>query len=252
MSDTKKDRELRILKVFRGLCDDFPGGKIIPDETPDFIIYGDRKLGIEIRRVFLHDGKKRTSLQGVEAARDRIVAEAVKLASGTDLPFSTVAFFPNWTVEIRREREPSIAQCLVKAVRDGMPPVGESTTLCYRIGGPQPIQFDEISVHRGYLATKYDWQWHEAASVEEKAIELLNKAIGEKAVLMDRILKKCDACWLLIVADPFRASGKIRPNMQSLSHTYRSPFDRTYFLGLGGPVALSRLQTVSPPLALLG
>jgi hypothetical protein len=252
MFDSKKERELRILKVFRRLCDDFPSGEIIEDETPDFIIYGDCKLGIEIRQVFLDDGKKRTSLQGVEAARDRIVAEAIKLASGTDLPFAMVAFFPNWTVEIRRERESSIAQRLVKAVRDRMPPVGESTTLRYRIGGPQPIEFDEILVHRGSLATKHDWQWLKADSVEENAIELLNKAIGEKAVLMDRILEKCDACWLLIVANPFRASGKIRPNQQSLSYTYRSPFDRTYFLRLGGPVALSRLQTASPAVAPLG
>lgn len=247
MTDPKKEEELGHLKSFLHFCKDVPKGEIISDETPDFIIKSKKnRLGIEITKVFLNPGKKRGSLQGIEAARHRITDCAKKFAVEMGVPPISVTLFFNGTTPLFRPQEPVIAKTVAQAVCEGLPPPGENADLECRYGSVQPTQVDEILVDRAYPVEEHEWKWTEASRVETSAVDYFAKAIAQKAKLIPAIRQKCDECWLLIVAESIQPSGKIRPNHQSLSHTYVSPFDRTYFFD-NGMGRLTCLKTTPAP-----
>ena len=81
--------------------------------------------------------------------------------------------------------------------------------------------------------------------VIEDARQLLQNAINEMASKLDSYLVRCNRCWLLLAADAFRPSNFIEIDKATRSHTYESPFERTYFLNCfdGDPILL---QTVKP------
>jgi hypothetical protein len=57
--ENKKKEERIVLDSFRDLLQDFPGGKLNPSESPDFILSPDpkKKIGIELTRLHKHPGK---------------------------------------------------------------------------------------------------------------------------------------------------------------------------------------------------
>jgi hypothetical protein len=229
MSISKKQKERTYLDSFLYFCPDLPAGKIDPDESPDFIIRTDQcQLGIKITEIFVDHGGKRNSRQGIAAARHRITDIARDAAIKSKTPPASVTLFFNWTQPLLRQNEPTIAEAVEKVVHDNMPPAGENAELECWYGSIQPTEVDLILINRAYPVDEHQWSWTEASRVEKNAIPHIELAIRKKIDVYARCLKKCNECWLLIVAPSPNASGGIRPDEASLSHTYRSPFDRTY------------------------
>jgi hypothetical protein len=250
MLTAKKQEELGYLNSLRHFCRDFPKGQILCEEAPDFIIKGKKlRLGIEITKVFLNDGNNKCSLQGVEAARDRITLLAKGFAVELGTPPISVTLFFNWTRPLNRRRETLIAQAVAQTVHDNLPPIGENADLECRYGSIQPSEVDQILVNRAYPVDHHKWNWTEFSRIERNAIEHLSETISRKARSLRVFLNKCDEVWLLMVANSYRGSGNIKPNEDSISHLYASPFTRTYFFdnGLGH---LTLLKTHPPTMPL--
>jgi hypothetical protein len=246
MSAAKKQEELGYLNSLRHFCGDFPDGQIVCAETPDFIIETDgQRIGVEVTKVFLNDGNQKTSIQSIEAARDRTTSLARNFAIelGTS-PLSVTLFF-NWTLPLHRRRETAIARAVARTVHESLPPIGENADLECHYGSIPPREVDQILINRADPVDDHEWKWMEFSRIERDATTYLSNAINRKARKFHFCLNKCDECWLLVVANSFRRSGNIKPNEQSFSHLYLSPFTRTYFFdnGLG---RLTLLKT-SPP-----
>jgi hypothetical protein len=245
-----KQIERQYLHSFRCLCSDFPNGNIQDNETPDFLIVTEaqQKIGIELTEMFKVDGETKLVQQSIEATKERITVAAKKIYSEClNSPPAHVALFFCLQVPLKAKRCWEIARCVAQFVHDKMPPEGESVQLKCSIGGPggKPIAVDLISINRVHPVNHNKWSWPEAGAVETNAVPLFEKAIRKKATKLDECLQKCDECWLLIVAPSFKSSGMIHPDGDSLSHTYASPFSRTYFLDFGrGRVV--RLQDHGP------
>jgi hypothetical protein len=250
MSNTvadKKQEERGYLNSLRYVCDDFPDGEIIPDESPDFIIkLQNCRLGVEITKLYLEHGRKRRSPQSIESARNRITRLAKELAEKIGLPPISVTLFFNHTKTLLRSRESAIAKAVVEAVREDLPPPGENADLECRHGSAQPTEVDGILTNRAYPVEEHEWKWMEASRIVRNGIEHIERAIFQKASCLEAIREKCDECWLLIVAETSRASGNIKPDDESFAHLYHSPFERTYFFdnGLG---RLTQLKTFGHP-----
>jgi hypothetical protein len=242
MSASKKLEEYGYLNSLRHFCDDFPEGQIKCGETPDFLIQtGGRRIGIEITKIFLDNGTRKASLQSVEAARDRITSLARNFAIERGTPPVSVTLFFNWTLPLHRKKETSIAGAVAQTVHNNLPSPGENVDLECHYGSNQPNEVDEILVNRAYPVTEHKWRWMEYSRIEREAEEHLQQAINRKIDTLYACLDKCEECWLLIVANSFRASGNIKPNEESFSYLYGSPFSRTYFFDNGlGRLALLR------------
>ena len=247
MINEQKKEESEYLNSFRCFCTDFPNGDITAGETPDFIVESDGyRVGIEITRIFRQDGRSKTALQSIEAARNRITALAKKCATEMGVPPRGVTLFFNWTLPLYRDREASIAGAVAQTVHDNLPSPDDSADLECRYGSIQPREVDQILIHRVHPVEGFDWKWMEASRRVEDAVRYISDAIARKSKIIRACLEKCDQCWLLIVAgEPLlRASGNIRPDEYSLNLTYTSAFARTYFLDFGRGSA-ARLNTVS-------
>jgi len=249
MLSPKKKEELCYLKSFRFFCDDFPNGEIVPGETPDFILEANgHRLGIEITKMFIHGGGSRVALQSIEAARTRITALAEQFAGEIGKPRRAVTLFFNSTLPLYREKEPTIARAVAQIVHKEMPSPDESADLECSYGSIQPREVDQILIHRSNPVEGSEWKWTEASRRTTDAVPYLVHAIERKRKSIRTCLQKCDECWLLIVAGEvsLRASGNIKPDQNSLNHTYISPFSRTYFLDFGRG-SLARLNSLPTP-----
>jgi len=238
----KKQEELGYLKSLRHFCDDFPLGKVIAGERPDFLIKDATTcVGIEITKIFINRGEDAQSPQSIEAARDRITNLAKRFAQEMGMPPVTVTLFFNYTCPLYREQEASIAKAVTQAVNDELPPLGEQAQLDCGYGSVQPTEVDEILVYRE--GGDHHWKWTEYSRIERNASSYIEAAIRDKAKHIKIYRQECQTCWLLIVAESFRGSGNFKPDESSLSHVYKSPFDRTYFFD-NGFGKLTRLNTV--------
>jgi hypothetical protein len=79
-------------------------------------------------------------------------------------------------------------------------------------------------------------------TLEPAAIQDL---IQEKNARLSRYLQKCESCWLLLVADGFKASGSIDLGAAVPHHAFRSSFDRIFILQVFGSELLRLV--VAPP-----
>jgi hypothetical protein len=92
---------------------------------------------------------------------------------------------------------------------------------------------------KGYFLTapKHHWSVTESGWVKMDFVAELQRTIDDKNSKYGVYRKRCDECWLLIVASGGRPSGLFEPSVETKSHVYRSQFERTFFMeAFGGTV----------------
>jgi hypothetical protein len=230
----QKKLERKHLVAFRRVCTDFPFGRIVSGETPDFVVHrASTKIGIEHTQIYIDDAKKRSSLQSREAAKIKITRLAEKQAQEAGLPNIYVNLFFSRTWSPDPKQDDRIARAVAQTVINNIPPEGESVWVSYRLHSVQPIEVDLISIHR--ISDFGDERWScqtEAGEPLKDAVTRIQAAIDSKAGRFLACLQECEACWLLIVAPSWSPAGMVHPDEASLEHTYTSPFTRTHFLNL--------------------
>jgi hypothetical protein len=248
----QKEIERQHLQSFRYLCSDFPVGELREGETPDFLVVTPmgRKIGIEITQVFKKDGTDETAEQADEATKEFITAAARMHAECLSLPPAHVAlyFVPQYLRRTKKSKtnttkperrfltkseKQNIARSIAQFVGENMPPQGCLIELEPRPHSGQPREVDLIQINRVHPVDRHRWSWPEMRAIQHDAIERLQSAIFKKSKTHDACRRKCDECWLLVVAPSFESSGTIHPDEKSLSHIYTSPFSRMYFLDFG-------------------
>jgi hypothetical protein len=233
----KKELERELLHSFSVLCRDFPCGELEEDrESPDFVVVTkEKRIGIEIARIYKTEGSEKNSAQAIEATKDAITIAASNYAKKLGLPPADVALFFTLHRSLNKLSAEDIARRVTETVRINMPLDGQSAKIEYSKGRKQgqPREVDLILINRRFSSDGHEWDWHEMGFVQSDAIRLFEEKIKEKSTRLNDYLRHCDECWLLIVAPSFRPSGMIHPDADSLSRRYNSPFGRTYFLDFG-------------------
>ena len=244
---SRKEIEHQHIRSFRYLCSDFPVGELRECETPDFLILTTtgRTIGIEITQVFKKDGTDETAEQADEAAKEAITLDARIHAERLGMPPAHVSLFFN-PQYLRRAKnggsqrrfltkaeKQNIARSIAQFVGENMPPQGCSIELEPRPNSGQPREVDLIQINRVHPVDRHRWSWPEWRAIQHDAIERVQRAICNKGKKHDACRRKCDECWLVVVAPSFQSSGNIHPDEKSLSHMYDSLFMRTYFLDFG-------------------
>jgi hypothetical protein len=235
-----RDREIECVyfNSFRYFEPDARIGPFTRAESPDFRIAADnRVIGVEITRLFKPEGR-----QDIESSQDRILEAACHGAQTRCLPPAYVTLFFNLCVPLDGAARGRIADAGVGVVAEHMPPEGESVELDMRPG--QPPEVDLIIVNRVHCHAPGRWEWFESGAIERNVTCLIQAAITEKTAKLCAYLECCTECWLLLVADSFRASGNSAFENNHRAHLFASPFGRTYVLDFGRG-KLHRLSTAS-------
>jgi hypothetical protein len=112
-----------------------------------------------------------------------------------------------------------------------MPPNGESVRIERARG--QPSEVDLILVNRVHCRAPGRWWSLKFEPIATDAARVVYERIAKKSEKLTSYLERCSECWLLLVADSFRASGKLAFDNICHSHVFMSPFARTYVLDFG-------------------
>lgn len=216
---------------------DIQSGVITHDDKPDFRVQvGAKTIGIEVTRLFTS-----ASAPALESTQESIFDEACRQAERFNLPPVDVILFFNVCKSLRRADCCRIADAIVRLIAANIPSGGNRIDLEHRPG--QPPEVDLIQINPPYRPQQGRWRADFAFSkIERNTFAIVQEAIRKKAGLLHTYLKACDECWLLLVADSFKASGNLDFSEDSQMQTFSSSFTRTYALDWGRP-RLHRLET---------
>jgi hypothetical protein len=198
-------------------------------QGPDFLVeMGNDLIGIEVSRLY-------TPLAdpAIESAEDGILAAACSKAEQIKVPPAHVTLFFNVRRPLRAADRSCIADAVARVVADNMPAEGENAELEGRPG--QPSEVDLILINRYQPREVGRWaRGPEFKTIETDISDLLGEAIRKKSNRLPKYLETgCNECWLLLVADSFRASGNLALAETRQIAPYSSPFARTYLLDFG-------------------
>jgi hypothetical protein len=169
-----------------------PPGTVVHQDKPDVIIDGPRKIGIEIARLYLGNGKDPHSEQVQRRRRDIVVreAQAQYLRSGNENVAITVSFDPNYPIDDTTVVAGHLAGLVASNRPKGYGPVTK-------------ILLSWIPEVRSlYLRKDPDHSWliFQHHTVPVLSVPRVVKTVGEKNRLLAGY-EHCDEYWLLLIVD---------------------------------------------------
>jgi hypothetical protein len=222
--------ECEYFRSFHNFEPDIQSGLVTHADSPDFRVQvGNNIIGVEVRRLFT----PQEIIRAIESTQENILEQACSEAERLNLSPAGVILFFNLRVPLRVTDRRRIADAVVQVVADNMPADGEWAELEQRPG--QPPEIDLIQINRQFRREvgcwRADFEFH---AIERTISGIVQEAITEKADRLPTYHNACDECWLLLVADSFKASGNLKFGEDGQTHTFSSPFTRTYILDFGG------------------
>ena len=217
-----KEREKYYFEKFRQFAADAPDGTAVFGDKPDVIVYGERKIGIEMTSFFLEAGSISESEQKQKPYRKWIVEEAHKIylaGGGRNIEIS-VSF--DKINPISNNEKKNIAARLTEVVKmvDGDVCGG----VVYRHLFQEKIpELRSIGVN----SKEYkDPKWH---ILESHAPNLMSKekleAIVREKEDKAKQYENCDALWLLITMDPINSAQEQEIRVDDI-YIYSQIFER--------------------------
>jgi hypothetical protein len=230
--DTKKDHERYYLDLFRSTFPRFPAGSVEDGESPDFIVHSpDGKIGIELTRIYRQARSNRAPLQSQESERDAVVADARQIYETMELDPVQVHFAFEGDSNLTKRNRKKYAHTLAMVVAKNLPPKNSWLDVDNDFNSPEsfPFEVHNISIARFDSLTRNAWSVPVGGFVLEDCRTDFQRVISQKDLLV-RDYRDCREQWLLIVADWSGPSSFFEPSTQTLTHVYRTAFDRIFFL----------------------
>ena len=218
-----RDEERRHLELLRTALLDFPDGPVDDTgENPDFVIdAGSSRIGVELTRLF-HHGAAAVARESDQA---RVVFRAQAIAMSKDCPPLPVfvQFRPDSL--IGKKRVQHLAEELAREVADNVPGVGE-TAHAFRL----PPEVWEIRVARPRSTFTPNWQVSRVGIVPFDYRLALQNTLDAKRNRLSSYLKRCDECWLLVVAPGTSPSAFVEIHGPTREALFDFAFARCFML----------------------
>ncbi|HKJ78910.1 MAG TPA: hypothetical protein VKA10_05220 [Prolixibacteraceae bacterium] len=237
MNRDKKELEILLINYFRESFTDFPKGKIVPSESPDFLItFKNRhQLGIELTR--LNPGNATLPdeqlLQKHKWREDFI--ERIRGLVEKDIPhrlfvkflFSEVNPFPP-------ENELVAAAKIAQSIRRCVSPKNPHNFFTLHLSKSELLSgLDEILIVNHPKMQSSIWERSNNLGVSGNVIEDIRVSILKKDEKLRLYQKqRLNYYWLLIVTDRLRGEKSFNLQNQVQNHTFQSRFQHVYLFDL--------------------
>lgn len=238
----QKRREQFDFALFRELLIQKFGGRLpsgTQSRNPDFILpYFGETLGVEHTALCKTKGQTANHAPQEEVGfQDKIVNNARLQCEKWAVPPLRVKVWFRSTQHLRgRSDQQQVSHALANIVREF---TQENTLNCFKWFKPESAlsEISQIGITPGTINGKlwlksHRWSRVGPVRVRISFIRDLQERIESKNAKYQKYLRKCDQCWLLIVADksnPAQAFD-ITYDDQVQAHRYESKFDRTFFM----------------------
>lgn len=241
--ENRKDKHERFhLEVFSTL-QRLPGDELSrqdPSQKPDFLFQcGESIIGLEhteIKRVRSSQGIP--SLAQLKGIHRGIVRKAGRLAAEQGLPPLNVEVnFHDHYYRFKQKGDQAV-QGLLDTVKKNLDKIMKMETgNSVKIDPPTPfIGISLVYVTPGTATNGKVWLNHHRWEVMEPGfvsigfIPELQVAITKKNRINNEYLKRCDQCWLLVVADRTKADQKFEFTPEMQKQIYESEFEKTFYM----------------------
>lgn len=234
-NEIKKAKEKFHFEIFKRLFTEFPVSDIDTcRENPDFLVdslYG--IIGIEHMQVFEDETIKDPFMSANKYGdQEKILKKAKIICEKKKIPplWVRVLFSISNLQYTRKDVErigKSLADCIEKKCVQN-PSTDE--VILRKDELPEIPEIQRIDIVKG-LGYQW-WQVISAQWVKREFIKEMQKCINDKNSLYAKYRKHCEQCWLLIVADRAHPSQCFELSEKTAKHTYKSAFDRTFYLDL--------------------
>jgi hypothetical protein len=223
-------------------------------QRPDFLFQsGELIVGIEHTEIKkIGSAKEVPSPAQLKGIHRGIVIKAGQLAADQGLPPLNVKVnFHNHFYRFKQKGN-QVVQALLDTVKknlDNIMKMADGNSV--KIDPPSPfVGISLVYVSPGTINGKvwldhHRWEVMEPGFVRIGFIPELQAAITKKNRINNEYLKRCDKCWLLVVADRAKADQKFEFTPEMQKHIYESEFEKTFFMEIAQRF-LTELNTKMP------
>jgi len=228
---TKKDYELLRLNQFKAVLDEFPGGKIIESESPDFIIDdGNRKICVEVTKIYKFNYSNDPPMQAIESTCRKIAETASTKCDARQIPPLTVSLHFIHSPEVLKVHRDDLSEKIADFVCNHIPE--PNTYHPYHVYDDPtfPEHIHAITIGRYDVLTKHHFNVPTAGWVQKDFSTELQCAIDSKNEKLSRYNNDFTEHWLLIVSDGNSPSTFFEPSGDIRKTVFKSDFDRTFYM----------------------
>jgi hypothetical protein len=237
MQPEKKQLEILLMNYFRACYPDFPKGKLVPSESPDFILTlkSRNNLGIELTRLNPLNARipDETELLN-NRTREKIIESAKTLFEGTSSLKLFVKFLFSENNPVPAERELSVSVQLANMIRKVV--ANKNSNSFFRETVPYETLPEGLEalliVHHPELEVSF-WERSNNLGVSEDVVADIREAIHKKDEKL-RIYQKqrLNYYWLLITTDRLRGVKNYNLPNKIMNHTFHSRFQHVFLFDL--------------------
>lgn len=233
MQPEKKQLEILLMDYFRMCYPDFPKGRVVPAESPDFWVRKKNRniIGIELTRLNpVHANPVDAKQQRIIDLRKSIIINAKEIFERTsDMPLF-VKFLFSENEPITEEREMSVSVRLAGLVRQLVQNEKKTRIFFKSISKENlPLGVDEILVGHHPSLKKGIWERSNNLGISTNVIDDIHIAIQKKDEKLYLYHKNhLNYYWLLIFTDRLRGVKNINLPNKINKHSFSSAFQQVF------------------------
>lgn len=222
-----KSLEMKYLKEVEKIYPDFPEGKLLCSERPDFLLESkDEIIGIEITRLIRQQNNSEIEDRGIEAKQRKVVNIAKKKFEAKYLIPLSVSVNWRYHNNLSGKLIDLLADELVKIVENYIP-----EDIFEQLVIKNNDFYSSDLINYCYYISIERWQNSSCWVSENPASPPLSPSEIEERILkknqkLERYNKSCEEMWLIIIVEGIDSSsiGDIGENV--INHNFNSPFDK--------------------------
>ncbi|MFW5773680.1 MAG: hypothetical protein ACOCWD_03275 [Tangfeifania sp.] len=237
MQLVKKQLEYLLIHYFRECYNEFPKGKLIATESPDFVLKmkSRQNLGIELTRLNpFHAAVQNKKEAALEVAGKKIIEQTRELFMETSRVNLFVKFLFSENKIIIPERIPVLSAKLANSVRCAVKGKSSNSYFHEIISGnslPEDLQ-EVLILHHPKLKVPV-WELSNNLGISENVpedIQLTIQKKDEKLILYQK--QQFNSYWLIITTDRLRGTKNYNLQNKILKQQFHSRFQQVFLFDL--------------------
>ena len=237
MQTLKKQLEILLLHYFRQCYPDFPKGKVIPSESPDFIISLKSKnnIGVELTRLNPLNAKVPDQNELAQRKVNEHITQTAKQLFKNTSPFPLfVKFLFSEKYLVKKESALVVAAQTANIIRKAVRNRNREDYFHVLLNsGNLPRGIDEILL-AGHPQLKYSiWERSNNLGISKNVIADIHESIKKKDEKLNLYQKqRLNFYWLLITTDRVRGVKNINLTEKINNLRFKSRFQHVFLLDL--------------------
>lgn len=237
MQPEKKQLKILLMHYLREFCEVLPAGKLVPSESPDFILKIKKRynLGIELTRLNPLNAKIPDKNELVQnKLHDEIIERAKNIFTGSSPQNLFAKFLFSDKVKINPDRSIVLSARLTNLVRNAVRDKNPGRFFRESVSGTSlPKGLDEILiVHDPQLSTSI-WERSNNLGISENIIDDIKETIlkkDEKLIIYQK--QQLNKYWLIITTDRLRGTKNSHLKNTIMNESYDSNFEHVFLFDL--------------------